>query len=268
MKKLIAMVLALAMALSFAACTGEDEPSPAPSAGVSAEVSEEPSAVPSADASEEPSAEPSAEASAEPAGFTVSSEDISDVNIEITYPVFSSSLYADFLPDVNEYFLSRARQTEEGFIADREDAEDGDVYSIEQSCTVEYAHGSVASVLIATERYYGGVHPTVMYEAHTVDLDGGTLVSLYDVFPEDGEAVRDAILGEIISQLDGREDLYDDAEDAARELFDVEHFYLTDEGLVVFYQAYELGAYVAGPQFFTIPYESISENAAEWLSNE
>ena len=57
MKKLIAMLLALAMVFAFAACGGEPTPSTAPSAGPSAEPSTAPSAEPSAEPSTEPAAD-------------------------------------------------------------------------------------------------------------------------------------------------------------------------------------------------------------------
>lgn len=270
MKKFAAILLSFAMALSLVACAGENEVSPTPDEpSAPTAVSEEPSPsaeTPTEQPSEEPSVEPSEEPSPDAPGYAVESKAITGNNMEISYPEFSGEDYADTLPDVNEFFLSRAKQAAEGFAEEVELAgEEGEIYSIEQGYTVEYAHGDVASLLFETSTYYGGVHPNAIQTAYTVDVGSGTLVSIYDVFGGDSNAVREAILAEVISQLSEREDMYDDAADAARELFDPEHFYLTDDGLVVFYETYELGPYFVGPQFFTIPYGSIPGDTADWL---
>lgn len=270
MKKAFAILLSFAMALSLAACAGENEVSPTPEEpSAPPAVSEEPSpsaAAPTEQPSEEPSVEPSEEPSPDAPGFTVEAKTITGNNMEISYPEFSGEDYADTLPDVNAFFLSRAQQAADAFTEEVEyGGEEGEIYSIEQSYTVEYAHGDVASLLFETTSYYGGVHPNSVQTAYTVDVGSGTLVSLYDVFGGDSAAVREAILAEVVSQLSEREDMYDDAADAARELFSPERFYLTDDGLEVFYETYELGPYFVGPQFFTIPYASIPGDTADWL---
>ena len=261
MKKFILILTTLALVLSLAACGDKGEVSPSP------DLSPSPSGSPSLEPSEEPSTEPSVEPTLPPPDYTYDSGNIIVENregAEIYYPVFSSDVYPDGAAAANEYFESRAWRTAEGFIADAEEMGEDEHYSIEQGYSVWYEHGEYASVLVSIWKDYGGVHPGVEHSGHTVNFAEGTLVTLYDLFNADEESVRERILDEIIAQLPEREELYEDAEDAAREHFDPENFYLDDEGIVVFYQVYDLGPYVVGAQFFTIRYENL-DGLADWV---
>lgn len=261
MKKIIPFVITLALVASMAACD-LTEPTPSGSGEPSAEpVSSEPSSAPaSGGPSVEPSTEPSDEPTAEPlpAEFTVESGSIvsDDGNMSVFYPVFASDEH-DVI-DINEYFRARALDAVAGYEAYLADYEQGTTpFTLNYNYSVGYAHGAVASVLVSIEEYYGGAHEVLKYMAYTVSLEGGgSLLGVADMLADDAESIRATALAEIKAQIAGREHLYDDADDAAEELFSLEErAYLSDEGLVVFYQNYDLGPYVAGPQFFTISYD-------------
>ena len=263
MKKIIPIVIMVAMIFSLSACDGSE---PAPSASVA--PSDEVSAAPSGEPSEAPSTEPSGElgeapsevptAEPPPAEFSVESGSVVayDGNVSVFYPVFSSGEH-DAL-SVNEFFRTRALDAVAGYEAHIADFEQGDTpFTLEYNYSIEYAHGAVASVLVSIEEYYGGAHESLVYSAYTVSLeDGGSLLGAADMFAADAETVRATALAEVKGQIAGREHLFNDAETAAEELFDLDgRAYLSEEGLVVFYQTYDLGPYVAGPQFFTISYD-------------
>lgn len=262
MKKIIPIVIACAMLLAFASCDNAD-PTPSASVEPSADVvtaeptpSTDPTAEPSVEPTEEPSDAPTAEPS--PAEFSVESDGIIDYdgNMSVYYPVFSSDEHDAF--SVNEFFRARALDAVAGYEAYVADFEQGDSpFTLDYNYSVEYARGAVASVLVSIEEYYGGVHEGLKYMAYTVSLeDGGSLVTIEDAFDDGLGAIRATVLAEVKSQLAGREHLYDDADAAAEELLNLsEYWYLSDEGLVVYYQNYDLGPYVAGPQFFTISYD-------------
>ena len=50
---------------------------------------------------------------------------------------------------------------------------------------------------------------------------------------------------------------FDDYQDLIKKNFNPQSFYLTPNGLVIYYQQYEVGPYAAGIIEFTIPYEQI-----------
>ncbi len=272
---LVVAVVALAVfaivklgGVDFAALLGDGEPSAepsvpaspsaAPSVGTSTEPSAEPTEIPTDPPTTVPTAIPTDEST--PADFAVASasETAYDGNLSLFYPVFSGeNPIAD--EAVNEFFRARALDSAEGYEAMlAEEDEWGTQFTLEYNFSIEYAHGSVASVLISIEEFYGGVHPSTQYLGYTVSLAGdGALLSVEDMFEADAHEVREIVLDEVRAQLGDREDLYDDAADAAEESLNFEYSYLSEEGLVVVYQHYELGPYVAGPQFFTISYEKL-----------
>lgn len=263
MKKIFAFLTALAMMLSLAACSGESETSPSPSESV------EPTPV-SAGPSDEASVEPSAEPSPTIPGpdFEYGMGSITGDNMDIYYPIFASEEYPDGAAAANEYFESRALRVQEGFIADTEDMGADEQYTVEQGYSVWYEHGAVASVLVTVDKDYGGVHPGVEHTATTVNFAEETLVTLADVLGGDADAAKEIVLREVLKQIPERKELYEDAADAAEEHFAPENFYLSEDGLVVFYQVYDLGPYIAGAQFFTIPYENIASELADWVVHE
>ena len=111
----------------------------------------------------------------------------------------------------------------------------------------------VVSLMVLSSVYSGGAHPNAVQTAWNLDLEEKRPLRLEDViYPETG-----VLLGELVKQsLDekfaalGEGALYEDYGDAVAESFSGEamtpYWYFNDQGLVIFFNQYELGPYAAG----------------------
>ena len=136
----------------------------------------------------------------------------------------------DFFPFVEELSFEITRET-------------GDYVSV---CREFYANN-------------GGPHPNTYRFSEQFDLKDGHQLLFADFFP-DQEAARDRIVAVI--QADPFTVEYGLAGQAA-ELFQAEHFYLTDEGFVFWYQTGDLMPQ-GTPVEYAIPYETLSDLVALW----
>lgn len=105
----------------------------------------------------------------------------------------------------------------------------------------------------------GGPHPNTYRFSEQFSLTDGRQLLFADFFP-DQEAARDLIVAAI--QADPFTAEYGLA-DRAAEMFQAEHFYLTDEGFVFWYQTGDLLPQ-GTPVEYTIPYETLSDLVALW----
>ena len=83
-------------------------------------------------------------------------------------------------------------------------------------------------------------------------------MTLQDFFPRNFDYkidLTEQIIGQIAEQIAAGNDIYfDDYEENVIAEFNPQNFYLTPEGLVIFYQQYAIAPYSSGIMEFTIPY--------------
>jgi hypothetical protein len=122
---------------------------------------------------------------------------------------------------------------------------------------VDFNESPLLSVTITEWFYTGGAHPMRYLRAFTFDTRTGERLQLADLFK--GDADYRAKLNEIMN-----------AQIAARKISvfpftpfkgirDDQEFFLSPEGLVVYYQLYEYTPYVAGFLKFPIPYDAVAD---------
>lgn len=110
--------------------------------------------------------------------------------------------------------------------------------------------------------YSGGAHGGTVRTSATWDLAKGTQRTLDSFFKLNAD-YRNLVLGIILRQAqhnleqDPDTMYFDDYQDLIKKNFNPQSFYLTPNGLVIYYQQYEVGPYAAGIIEFTIPYEQI-----------
>lgn len=108
-------------------------------------------------------------------------------------------------------------------------------------------------------RERGGDCPTFLRRwGDTWDLESGYLVALPACFPA-GVPWKRRILTEILAQAEERQRAgiacyREDLHKSLRRRFNARNFYLTAEGLAVFYPMYAIGPAAEGIPVFTIPY--------------
>lgn len=121
------------------------------------------------------------------------------------------------------------------------------------------AHG-LLSWYIDRYLYSGGAHGNTLRSSATWELVQGTLRTL-DTFYEPGADYQSYILETILKQA--QDNLaqepyiyFEEYQSSIKECFDPQSFYLSPDGLVIYYQQYAIAPYSTGIVEFTIPAEN------------
>jgi hypothetical protein len=131
-------------------------------------------------------------------------------------------------------------------------------WSIEIHGKLLYHSDKIVSIEMEEYSFTGGAHPNYNTTLFNFDLISGETIRLED-YIVDQEKLK-AIASEKFRKV--REIKKGQSFESAGFLFGESftlpsNFALTEEGLYLFYNPYEVGAYVLGPTAFTIPYEEI-----------
>ena len=129
--------------------------------------------------------------------------------------------------------------------------------------TVTYRQEGLLSLYTDTFEYTGGVHGLTVRRGDTWQVPSGIPRTLQSFFPPRARW-RSQIYGEIRRQIQARihsgESLFaDDWEQRLVPEFDPERFYLTPNGIAVFYPLYAIAPYAEGIPVFLLPFPSTEE---------
>ncbi len=140
---------------------------------------------------------------------------------------------------------------------------------------VELLQDGLASIVIHSYSYSGGVHGLPWIHGVTLTLPEGQRLALGDlVKPEQLKPLMQMARRQLVDEWD--EALFPEAEaalttfiadtnpiteDELRDFSAYEDFYLTPEGFVFYWNVYDVAPYAAGQQTVTIPYRTVSD----WL---
>ena len=138
-------------------------------------------------------------------------------------------------------------------------------YSNYQQLGVARHDDAVVSLIALNSLYSGGSHPNSVQVAYNMDISGQRLLRLEDVIAEEAapELARmvQAAVDEKFAFIDGGNGLFEDYADtiAATMVYGnmTPYWYLNDQGLVIFYNQYELGPYAAGIIKAELPYADL-----------
>lgn len=124
--------------------------------------------------------------------------------------------------------------------------------------TVAYNQHCLLSLYFDQYEYAGGAHGLTFRYSDTWNLQGSRKMELQDFFPHRKnykEFIIQSIYKQIEAQIAEGETMYfENYEQLVRDNFKTNNFYLDKEGLVIYFQQYDIAAYAAGLPIFTIPY--------------
>lgn len=123
-------------------------------------------------------------------------------------------------------------------------------FEVRTSFQVTYNQNGILSLVTQSYDYTGGAHGFTQQEGFNRDLKSGSKFTLAALNNPD---YRQIILDEINRQIDQEPNVYFD-DCIPVDNFNEDYFYLTEEGVVVFYQLYEIACYASGIQEFLIPW--------------
>lgn len=127
--------------------------------------------------------------------------------------------------------------------------------------TITYNENGYLSLYVDKYEYTGGAHGNTIRSSDTWELCTGTRIPLYCYFKPETN-YKELLIKEIIRQADENMNsdvppYFDDYRKLIVENFNPNSYYLTHEGMAIYYQQYEIAPYATGIVVFTIPYSII-----------
>lgn len=110
------------------------------------------------------------------------------------------------------------------------------------------------SLIVTYYEYRGGAHGIYNVVPYNYNLKTGERLQIKDIFKE-GYDYKSIINQEILSEISKHPDNY--FKDAFKTIKENQDFYFTKEGIVVYFQVYEIAPFAAGNPEFLIPYSKI-----------
>lgn len=181
-----------------------------------------------------------------------------NLKLSLQYPELSGLKNAEVESRLNSMFAALAKEAgERGLQTAEEMAEEqlarGIKAEVYYDYRVEYNQKGIISIVLSDYIYSGGAHGLTVQSSYTFDLETGTEYELKDLFKAGTDYVS-IISGEVKKQMEERELTgYVTAFEAIRPDQD---FFLSNSGLVVYFQAYEYTPYAAGIPEFELDFPS------------
>ncbi len=190
----------------------------------------------------------------------------------IKYPQFTSAHDQVFLDKLNSFYRTRAIMYERS-----------NLMSLYQMAMVEYEY-SIAngfpvrqfeayveyqvtynqdcalSLYFDQYEYAGGAHGLTIRYSDSWNLRKSKKIELMDLYPPRSN-LKETLIGIIIGQLEASYNpensvVFSDYAKLVRETLKVNNFYLMPEGVVIYFQEYDIAPYSSGLPTFVIPYSS------------
>jgi len=123
-----------------------------------------------------------------------------------------------------------------------------------------YNRNCAISLYFDQYEYTGGAHGITVRSSDTWHLIKSKKLELQEFFPYQQDYrsyIIDHIIKEIEGQIaEGNNIYFENYKQLVQENFKENSFYLTNDGLVIYYQQYDIAPYSSGIVEFTIPYSS------------
>lgn len=129
-------------------------------------------------------------------------------------------------------------------------------YEAQTTYAVTYNRLCIMSLYEDRYLFTGGAHGSTTRYGQTWNLAAGKQLELKDFFPNYSEKQwKNALIHAVIQQASKNPSYYlPELEKNAEKYFNKENFFLSPEGLHIFYQQYDIAPYSSGIPVFTIPF--------------
>lgn len=188
----------------------------------------------------------------------------------IKYPKFISDTYQTLLNKLNSLYRTKAVMYERSNIMNlyqmamvEYEYSVANHYPIRQfeafvDFVVTYNQNCMISLYFDQYEYAGGAHGLTVRYSDTWNLTKSKRMELGDFFPHRSN-YKDFLIQSINKQIEyelakGNAMYFEDYEKLVKENFKTNNFYLSKEGLVIYFQQYDIAPYAAGMPTFVIPY--------------
>jgi AAA15 family ATPase/GTPase len=131
-------------------------------------------------------------------------------------------------------------------------------YEAQTTYAVHFLNCNLLSLTMDLYSYTGGAHGNTIRLAFNYDLKTGKELGYKDIFRECVD-YKKVIIDEVSKKImSNPENFFPDALETVKNFTDEQPFYITKDGIVVFYGLYEIAPYVAGIQEFFIPFSAFT----------
>lgn len=200
------------------------------------------------------------------------------VNADIAWPAAGGDAPRLFARRFNEYYereaQKRRRHAREAMYADaladykfsQGKGYPFNPYELMQVFDVSYNSMPVLSLYFDVYQYTGGAHGMTERTGNTWDLHRCRMLEMRDLFAR-GYDYRGAILRYVEAealrrQAGGEAQYFEGLAENVYKYFDERNYYLSCQGLNLFYPLYSLAPYYVGIQAFAVPYGIFGNNLA------
>lgn len=192
------------------------------------------------------------------------------LNYKINYPQFTSTCSPRAVAAINSFYRLRAKSLEiycrftlyPQAVADlKQLQEDRDPllgFEFLVVFQVTCNSGCITSLYMDQYEFEGGAHGSTQRTSQTWDFSTGKRLQLADFYPHNPSYRKD-IQSQIQTGIADRlkqepATYFDDYPSLLRTNFNPDSFYLTPEGLVIYYQQYDIAPYSTGIPKFLLPF--------------
>jgi len=193
-------------------------------------------------------------------------DDVTVLNYRIEYPEFVSDNYKKSIRAVNQFYKGEAlalqnnfrtklyRMAVEQYLDDIKNGFPVHVFEALQTFEVTYNKACIISLYFDNYRYTGGAHGLTVRTSQTWNLKTGKMLKLRELY-KCSDNYKSYIKKKIIEQIRENPDIYFvNYEELVEQTFDVNNFYCTPQGVVVYFQQYDIAPYASGIREFLLPY--------------
>lgn len=188
----------------------------------------------------------------------------------IKYPVFTSTCSQAAVRSINQFYSSLAKEKEDycktvlypQAVESARYIQNNDPpfhsYEYDMVYKVTFSSGCIASLYVDQYTFMGGAHGSTVRTSDTWNLSTGERISLQDLYlrePLYRQIVRLRIQYQIAGLLkDNPASFFDDYPKLLLNTFNPDSFYLSPDGVMIYFQQYDIAPYASGLPEFLLPY--------------
>lgn len=193
-------------------------------------------------------------------------EGVTVLNYKIEYPEFIAGNYPKAIGEINLYYKDKALALQKTFrtklyqmavtqyLYDVKNGFPVIAYEALQTFEVTYNKACIISLYFDNYEFTGGAHGLTTRSSDTWNLQTRQILKLSELF-ECLFSYRSYIIKKIIAQIKKNPDIYfDNYAELVEQNFNPDSFYSTKDGLVIYFQQYDIAPYSSGIREFLLPY--------------
>ncbi|MBB5356427.1 hypothetical protein HNR43_002411 [Anoxybacillus mongoliensis] len=201
--------------------------------------------------------------------LTVTTKQIKYTNelmeVDFNIPIVSGSINQSFQRQVNRLLRKESldlkreveKQARENMAISKKEGFPYRLHAAVSNYEVTYNQRGILSIPVTLYSYTGGAHGMTVKVPNNFDFHTGKSLQLSDLFKK-GTNYKQVIIDEVIAQIKKENDLYfDNAIAVVQKMPNGQPYYMTKDGIVVYYGLYEIAPYAAGIREFLIPFSTL-----------